>query len=333
MIDLSSRYLGLTLKNPLVASASPLTGKLDRALELEDAGVSAIVCPSLFEEQIEHDEMESARLGDLGTDSFGEALDYFPTVAEFRAGPDEHLEHVRKLKDRAGIPIIASLNGTTLGGWIRYARLFQEAGADALELNIYDVPTDGSLTGGDVEQGYVDLVVGVREAIDIPLAVKIGPYFSSLVHMADRFREAGADGLVLFNRFMQPDIDLDIDRVVPNVQLSSPHEIRLPLRWIAILRGRVELSLAATSGVHYADDVVKLLMAGADVTMMTSAILKHGTGWPKMVLEVLTEWLKVREYESVEQLKGAMSHANCPNPEGFERANYMRALVTYTPRV
>lgn len=331
-VDLTSTWLGLELKNPLVASSSPLTGDLDRMREFERAGVAAIVLPSLFEEQIEHDEMEVARLHEHGSGGFAEALDFFPELPSYGVGPDAHLERLSAARSALSIPVIASLNGHSPGGWIRYAKLLEEAGASALELNIYDLPTDPEQSAEDVESRYLELVRQVSEAIELPISVKIGPYFSSLVHMARRFEGSGAKGLTLFNRFMQPDIDLETLTVTPNLQLSVSWESRLPLRWIAILRGRVGLSLAATTGVHDAESMVKLLLAGADVTMVTSAFLRHGPGYAKVLVDGLREWLETHEYESVEQLKGSMSQLHAPDPEQFERANYMRALTTFTPR-
>jgi dihydroorotate dehydrogenase (fumarate) len=329
-VNLSTRYLGIHLKNPLVASASPLTGKLDTLRQLEEAGAAAAVLPSLFEEQIEQEEAALQHLQEFHTDSFAESLDYFPELDSYNTGPDEYLDHIRAAKQAVGIPIIASLNGASPGGWTRYARMIEQAGADALELNIYVVPTAPELTGGQVEQRYVDLVASVREAIAIPLAVKVGPFFSSVPHMGRRLVEAGANGLVLFNRYLEPDIDLETLDVVPHLVLSTREELRLPLRWIAILRDLVTASLAATSGVHESDDVLKVLLAGADVAMMASALLKQGPRHLSTVLEQVRNWLVEREYDSVEQMKGSVSKRNCANPSGFVRANYMKALVSYS---
>ena len=329
-VNLSTRYLGIQLKNPLVVSACPLTGKLDTLRQLEEAGAAAAVLPSLFEEQIEQEEAALQHLQEFHTDSFAESLDYFPELDSYNTGPDEYLDHIRAAKQAVGIPIIASLNGASPGGWTRYARMIEQAGADALELNIYVVPTATELTGGQVEQRYVDLVASVREAIAIPLAVKVGPFFSSVPHMGRRLVEAGANGLVLFNRYLEPDIDLETLDVVPHLALSTREELRLPLRWIAILRDLVTASLAATSGVHESDDVLKVLLAGADVAMMASALLKQGPRHLSTVLEQVRNWLVEREYDSVEQMKGSVSKRNCANPSGFVRANYMKALMSYS---
>ena len=328
-VNLSTRYLGIQLKNPLVVSACPLTGKLDTLRQLEEAGAAAAVLPSLFEEQIEQEEAALQHLQEFHTDSFAESLDYFPELDSYNTGPDEYLDHIRAAKQAVGIPIIGSLNGASPGGWTRYARMIEQAGADALELNIYVVPTATELTGGQVEQRYVDLVASVREAIAIPLAVKVGPFFSSVPHMGRRLVEAGANGLVLFNRYLEPDIDLETLDVVPHLALSTREELRLPLRWIAILRDLVTASLAATSGVHESDDVLKVLLAGADVAMMASALLKQGPRHLSTVLEQVRNWLVEREYDSVEQMKGSVSKRNCANPSGFVRANYMKALMSY----
>ncbi|MBK8481507.1 MAG: dihydroorotate dehydrogenase-like protein [Proteobacteria bacterium] len=329
-MDLSTRYLGLELKNPLVAGASPLTGHITQLKALERAGVAAVVLPSLFEEQIDHDELELARLRDFGADGSAEAANYFPELTSYRTGPDAYLAHLEEAKRELSIPVIGSLNGVSSGGWVRYAKLFEEAGADAVELNIYYMVADPLLGAEAVEQRYLELVQQVRAAISIPLAVKIGPYFTALAQMAQRLREAGADGLVLFNRFMQPDIDLESLEVRPGVELSTSAELLLPLRWIAILKGRVALSLAATTGVHTANDVIKLLLAGADVTMLASALLRNGPAYPRKLLEALQSWLEQHEYTSVEQLKGSMSQLHCPDPTQFERANYMKALLSYS---
>jgi dihydroorotate dehydrogenase (fumarate) len=329
-VDLTTKYLGFELKNPLVASASPLTSKLDSLRRLEDAGVSAAVLHSLFEEQIEHDEMQMGRLRDLGADSFAESLGYFPEMDDYHTGPGEYLSLIEGAKKSLSIPIIGSLNGHTKGGWVRYAKLIQDAGADALELNIYFVPTDAEMTSRDVEQQYVDLVAEVRESIQIPLAVKTGAYFSSLPHFAKQLVDAGADGLVLFNRFLEPDIDLENLEFKPSLILSSRTELRLPLRWIAILHDQVTASIAATSGVHFTEDVIKALLAGADVTMMAAVLLQRGPAFVSQMLRELTAWLEEREYESVEQLKGSMSRIRCSDPSQLERSNYMKALISYS---
>ncbi len=329
--DLTTTYLGLRLRSPIVASASPLTGKLESLLELERAGIGAAVLPSIFEEQVEHDQLDVHELLEHATHSFGEALTWFPELEEYATGPDRYLEHLASAKQALGVPVIASLNGVSPGGWLRYARLCEEAGADALELNVYAVETDVGLSAAAVEERTAGLVREVRSAVSIPLAVKVGPFYSALAHMAAQLRDAGADGLVLFNRFLQPDIDLDTLEITPWLSLSTPSELRLPLRWIAILYGRVEVSLAGTSGVHDWQGALKLLLAGADVAMVASAALAHGPGVVAGMLDGLREWMVEREYTSVEQLKGSMSQIACPDPAAFERGNYMKALVSYAP--
>ena len=328
-MDLSTSYLGLTLKNPIVPSASPLSRSLDTMKRLEDAGASAIVLYSLFEEQIEHESAELNHYLRYGTESFAEALSYFPQTEEYSLGPDEYVEHVRKAKEALRIPVIGSINGISTGGWIEYARKIQQAGADALELNVYYIPTDPRLTGGEVDQRYLQVLNAVKGAVTIPVAMKLSPFFSSLASLAQQLVTARADGLVLFNRFYQPDIDLEHLEVKPEVTLSDPSSIRLPLRWIAILHGRVKASLAATSGIHSAEDVLKLLMAGADVTMMCSALLKHGPAHIRRVLTDMEQWMAQHEYESVRQMKGSMSQKSVADPSAFERANYMKALTQY----
>ncbi|RMF36821.1 MAG: dihydroorotate dehydrogenase-like protein [Planctomycetota bacterium] len=329
-VDMQSQYLGLQLGNPLVASASPLTGRLDMLKRLEDAGVAAAVLPSLFQEQIEHEELALQQLHEYHTDSFAESLDYFPELDNYNTGPDEYLDHIRRAKEMVAIPIIASLNGTDPGGWTRYATLLEQAGADALELNIYVVPTDPDQTGSEIEQRYIDIVTAVRHAVDIPIAVKVGPFFSSIPHMARQFVEAGAQGLVLFNRYLEPDIDLETLDVVPHLVLSTPAEALLARRWIGILYGRINASLAATSGIHRTEEVIKALLAGADVVMLASVLLTHGPEYLQTLLEELERWLSEREYASVRQMRGSVSQQNCASPEGYVRSNYMKALVSYT---
>ena len=332
-VDITTKYLGLDLTNPLVASSSPLTGKLDTLLQLEEAGAAAVVLPSLFEEQIEHDAWAVYDLYEYGSAISPEAFgSYIPEMDGYNTGPEHYLELLKKAKDNLTIPVIASLNGMSPGGWTAYAKTMEEAGADAIELNVYRVATDINMTGREIEQSYIDLVSDVKTAIDIPLAVKISPYFSSTASMCRRMVEAGADGLVLFNRFYQPDINLDELRVKPDVVLSSPVNLRLPLRWTAILRGRIDASIAASSGVHTGEDVVKLILAGADVTMMTSALLKYGPSHMATVLFEMESWFAEREYKSIEQGKGSLSQESAADPEGFERTNYMRSLVTYSSR-
>jgi len=328
-VDLGTTYMGLSLGHPVVAAASPLTSTLDGLKRLEDAGLSAVVLPSLFEEQIEHEAAEFSKAHDQGTEAFGEALSFFPELATHNRGPAAYLEHLAAAKDALAIPVIASLNGCTNGGWVDYAKQLAEAGADALELNVYFVPTDPELSGLDVERRYVELVEAVHAAVDVPLAVKVGPYFSSPLHLARQLKSAGASGLVLFNRFLHPDFDLDELSVEPKLELSISSELRLPLQWVAIMKGNVDVSLAATSGVHQAGDAVKLVLAGADVVQLASALLVNGTSHARKVVDGLRDWLEAGEYASVEQAKGSMSQANGPAPDAFERANYMRALMAY----
>ena len=329
-VDLSTKYLGMQLKNPLGLSASPLTGNLDKLRQLEDAGASVAVLPSLFEEQIVHEEVEFARLYDYQTESFAESLTHFPELQGYHTGPSEYLDHLEAARKALSIPLIGSLNGSSEGGWIRYARLIQESGADALELNIYFVPTDPLMTSLDVEQRYVDLVAAVRESVSIPLAVKIGHSFTALPHFGQRLFEAGADGLVLFNRYLEADIDLEQLNFKPDLVLSNRHEARVPIRWIAILKDVLpQISFAATSGVHRVQGVVKLLLAGADVTMLASILLMKGPEFLSTLIEDVRTWLVENEYTSVEQMKGSMSRGNCPDPSALERANYTRGLTTY----
>jgi dihydroorotate dehydrogenase (fumarate) len=330
-MDLSATYLGLSLKNPLVPSASPLSENVDTIRRLEDAGAAAVVMHSLFEEQLSHESHRLDHYLDYGTESFGEALTYFPQAQAYHVGPDTYLDHIRQAKAAVDIPVLGSLNGISSGGWTGYARQIQEAGADALELNIYYIPTDPGLTGEAVEGRYVDIVREVRSAITIPLAVKLGPHFSATANMARKLAEAGADGLVLFNRFYQPDLDLEALEVTPHLVLSSPDELRLPLTWIAILYGRVGVDLALTSGVHTHIEVLKGLMAGANVTMMASALLRHGTIRLTEILESLQVWMEDHEYESVRQLHGSMSQKHVAEPTAFERANYMKVLQSWRP--
>lgn len=328
-MDLRTTYLGLDLQNPIVASAGPLSQTIDGIKQLEDAGAAAVVLYSLFEEQIEHEELEFHHHTSTHAESYAEATSYFPAPGEYKAGPSEYLEHIRKAKAATKIPIIASLNGKSVGGWTEYAKQMQEAGADALELNIYRMATDLHVTGQDVEQSYLDIVRAIRAAINIPFAVKLGPFFSSIAWMARELEVAGADGLVLFNRFYQPDIDLENLEIVPNVLLSTPMAMRLPLRWIAMLYGRVAVDFAATSGIYSEKDVLKMIMAGAKVTQMLSSLLKFGTGHISEVLTKMKYWMEVNEYESIEQMRGSMSYLNVSNPAQFERANYMKVLNSY----
>ena len=331
-VDLSTRYLGMQLRNPFVVSASPLGRDLDRLLLLEAAGAAAVVLPSLFEEQIEYDTMQVHATLEHGTESFAEALSYLPELTDYNTGPDRYLKLIGRARDSLRVPVIASLNGASPGGWTGYARKMQDAGAHALELNIFFVAADMEETSEEVERRYLDIVSEVRGAITIPLAVKVGPYFSAMASMARRIVDSGADGLVLFNRFYQPDIDLEHLVVAPNLKLSTSVELRLPLRWIAVLHGRIKASLAATSGVHDHLDALKLLLVGADVTMTASALLMHGPGWIESAVAGLTGWMTEREYASVEQLKGSMSLRGAPNPAAFARANYMETLASYELR-
>jgi dihydroorotate dehydrogenase (fumarate) len=329
-VNLSTKYLGLNLKNPLVIAACPLTSKIDWLKRLEAAGAAAAVLPSLFEEQIDHDEEEMTRAKEFGTESFAEALTYFPEEQDYRSAPEEYLASIEQAKKAVKIPIIASINGTSKGGWVRYAKMMQDAGADALELNVYYIAADPDMTCEDVESRYLDLVAAVKQSVTIPLAVKVGPYFSAMANMAKRLTAAGADGLVLFNRFLQPDIDLDTLETTPKLVLSDPYELLAPLRWVAILHGRVDVSLAITSGIHDGPALIKALLAGADVGMVASAIYLKGFKQLQEILQGLTAWMEEKEYESVEQLKGSMSQENCPDPEAFARGNYMKTLISYS---
>jgi dihydroorotate dehydrogenase (fumarate) len=328
-MDLTTKYLGLTLKNPLVPSSSPLTRELGKLRQMEDAGASAIVLYSLFEEQINQESQVLDHYLTQGTESFAEALSYFPEAPEYQTGPDEYLEHLWRAKKALDIPVIASLNGVSTGGWVRYARDMEQAGASALELNVYYLPADPYLSSEEVEQIYLDILRDVKAVVSIPVAMKLSPYFSNIAFMARRLAEAGADGLVLFNRFYQPDIDLENLAVVPNLKLSHSAELRLPLRWIAILYGRIEADLALTTGVHTPMDVLKGVAAGAAVTMMASELLQHGIDRIAALLEGTEAWLVEHEYESLAQLHGSMSQMNCAEPAAFERANYMRVLSSY----
>jgi dihydroorotate dehydrogenase (fumarate) len=328
-MDLTTKYLGLDLRSPLVPAASPLSTEVDNLKCMEDAGAGAVVLESLFEEQLRADRAELTESLEQGTESFAEALTYFPDLSEYKLGPETYLEHIAAAKAALRIPVIASLNGSTLGGWTDYARQIQAAGADALELNIYGIPTDPDTTAAEVEDTYVKIVQAVKDQISIPVAVKLSPFFTNFANVAKRLDEAGADGLVLFNRFYQPDIDLQNLEVVPNLLLSTPMAMRLPLRWIAILYGRVKADLASTSGVHRATDALKMLMAGATVTTMASALLRHGIKHLATVESEIRQWMEEHEYESVAQMRGSMSQRNCPDPSAFERAQYMKAISTF----
>lgn len=330
-IDLSTTYLGLSLKNPLVPSASPLSHKLDSMKTLEDQGAAAIVLYSLFEEEIEQESAAVDSYLSTGAESYAEALSYFPNIPEFEATrPDSYLEHIRAAKEALEIPVIASLNGATPGGWSRYARLMQEAGADGLEVNMYYVPTNANHTGESVEDMYVDLLEQMTAELTIPVALKLHPFFSSLPYTARRFARKGAKGLVLFNRFYQPDLDIDQLDVVSSLSLSTSQDLLLPLRWIGILYGQVDADMALTSGVHTHVDVVKGLMVGANVTMMASTLLKHGPERLGVILRDLKWWMEEMEYHSVEQMRGSMSQMHVSNPGAFERVNYMKILKSFS---
>jgi dihydroorotate dehydrogenase (fumarate) len=330
MTQLATTYLGLRLRSPLVASASPLTGRLSSLVELERAGAAAVVLPSLFEEEVEDESMRLHERLELGANSFPEAGDFFPALEFDDIGPQRHVKLVAAAKDALNIPVIASVNGITPGGWVRYAQLMAEAGADAIELNLYSVAADPWRSSTTVESTYLQVVRLVRGEVPVPLAVKLSPYLSATAHFARRVVEAGADGLVLFNRFYQPDIDLDTLEVLPRVELSDPRELRLPLRWLAILRPQLRTtSLAATTGVHSGLDAAKALLVGADVVMMTSALLRHGPAHLARVEAELVAWLAERDYASVDQLRGSVSHRAAIDPTGFERANYLRTLASY----
>ncbi len=328
-MNLSTTYLGLSLKHPIVPSASPLSEDLDGIRRLEDAGASAIVLHSLFEEQLTGESHRLDHYLDYGTESFAEALTYFPEPEAYHVGPGAYLEKIRQAKEAVDIPIIGSLNGISPGGWVKYARYIEEAGADALELNIYYIPTDPGKDSQEVEDQYLDVVKMVGKEISIPMSVKLSPYFSAFANMALKLTQAGAGGLVLFNRFYQPDFDLEALEVTPGLMLSNPYELRLPLRWVAMLYGRVATDYAITSGIHEYEDVIKAVMAGANVTMMASALLHHGIEHISRVLQELEGWMEAHEYESIDQMRGSMSQQNVTEPTAFERANYMKVLQSW----
>jgi dihydroorotate dehydrogenase (fumarate) len=328
-MDLKTKYLGMTLRSPIVVSASPLTEYIQNIKMMEDAGAGAVVLHSLFEEQIRLEQQELHYHTTHGTESFAESLSYFPEPEEYKLGPEEYLEQIRKAKEAVNIPIIASLNGSTIGGWTEYAKEMEKAGADAIELNVYYIPTDMTLSGANVEQTYIDILRSVKSAIDVPVAIKLSPFFSNMANMAQRLDDAGANALVLFNRFYQPDIDLEEFEVKPNVILSTSHAMRLPMRWIAILKDKIAADLAATSGIHTGIDIVKMLLVGSNVTMVCSALLKHGIFHIRNMENHLVEWMEQNEYESVEEMIGAMSQQKTMDPSAFERAQYMKALTYY----
>jgi len=331
-IDLSTTYLGMKLKNPLVASSSPMCQDVSNIRRMEDSGASAVVLHSLFEEQIDLESLELDRYISAAEEVGAESTTHFPDMLGYNRGPEGYLKHIRKVKESVSLPVIASLNGTSVGGWLKYAKEMEQAGADALELNIYYIPADADTTGEQVEQEYCDLVRAVKAAIHIPVAVKLGPYFSSMGNMAKRLEASGADGLVLFNRFYQPDFDLEALEVVPNLILSNQYELLLRLNWIAMLYGNIKPDMALTGGVHTATDVVKAMMAGAKVAMMTSALLKKGISYLDTMLTELLIWLGDHEYDSIRQMQGSMSRNAVPQPQAFERANYMKVLSSYAMR-
>jgi dihydroorotate dehydrogenase (fumarate) len=328
-MDLSTQYLGLNLKNPIVPSASPMSKTVGSVRLMEDYGASAVVLFSIFEEQIRHESKEMHHHLTYHAESYAEATSYFPEAGDYHSGPEEYLEHIRKLKESVSIPIIGSINGVTNGGWVEYAKLIEQAGADALELNVYYIPTDVNLTSDDIEQTYFDIVKDVRNQVKIPIAVKLSPFFTSIPNVAQRLEKIGVNGLVLFNRFYQPDINLESLNVEPGVILSNSDALRLPLRWIAILHKKVKADLAASTGVHSAEDVLKLTMAGANATMMCSALLRHGAKKIREVLTGVQQWMVEHEYASLNDMRGSMSHHSVADPSSFERANYMKALQTY----
>lgn len=329
MVDMKTTYLGLALKNPLVASASPLSKKVETAIQLEEAGIAAIVMYSLFEEQIIQESLKLDRDLSRGADSFAEALHYIPDYGTYSIGPDRYLEHLSAVKEAVGIPVIGSLNGVSPGGWIEYADKIEGTGADALELNLYDLVADVNITSAELEDRHTQLVADVCERVEIPVAVKLSPFYTALPNFAHRLINAGADGLVLFNRFYQPDFDLEELDVVPNLVLSDSDELRLPLRWIAILYGRLKADFALTTGVHSATDMLKAIMSGASVAMTTSGLLRNGIEQVSTILDGATVWMEEHEYESITQMKGSMSQQAVAEPAALERANYMQVLSSY----
>ncbi|CAN1211520.1 dihydroorotate dehydrogenase-like protein [Tumidithrix helvetica PCC 7403] len=330
-MDLTTTYLGLNLRSPLVPSAAmPLSEDIDNIKRMEDAGAAAIVLHSLFEEQLAQERFELHHHLTYGTESFAESLTYFPEPEAFHVGPELYLEHIRKAKEAVNIPIIASLNGYTPGGWVEYAQLMQQAGADAIELNVYYVPTDPNVTGAEVEQNYINILRDVKAEVTIPVAIKLSPFFSNMANMAKRLDEAGADALVLFNRFYQPDIDIDNLEVYPHLVLSTPSATRLPMRWIAILYGRIQADLAATGGIQRGQDALKMLMAGAKVTQICSVLLRHGIEHIREIEQEIVNWMEEHEYVSIKQMQGSMSQINCPDESAFERAQYMKVIQSYT---
>jgi dihydroorotate dehydrogenase (fumarate) len=330
MTDLHTTYLGLPLQSPLVASAGPLTGDLDRMAELEQAGAAAIVLPSLFEEQIEHETAEIDRLYRMHRDSFGEATSFFPDIDDYNSGVDAYLELIEASKRRVDVPVIASLNGVNIGGWLKYAQLLEEAGADAMELNLYSIAANPAIDGVMLESEHLDLVSLVVEEVRIPVAVKISPYYSSLAAFTVGLQEAGAAGIVMFNRFYAPDLDLETLEVSARLALSTPEELRLPLRWIGIMREYLSISMAGSTGVHTGFDAAKLILAGADVTMTTSSVLRNGPGHFATIEEQLRDWMSEHDYESVGEMRGAVSSNAAADPSAYERANYIGNIASYT---
>lgn len=328
-MDLSTTYCGFELKNPLVAAASPMSREVSGVRALEDAGVAAVVVYSLFEEQIEHEMAAAAHFEKLGTESFAESLSYMPQVEEYTKGPDDYLEHIAALKKAVSVPIIASLNGRTVGGWVEYAKKMEQAGADGLEMNIYRLAANPNMTGEQIEGEYLDILREVKNSVRIPVAMKLSPFFTSFANFAKKLDDQGADGLVLFNRFYQPDVDLDALEVTPGITWSATHEMRLPLRWIAILDPVVKASIAASTGVYKYEDVLKLMMAGADVAMLCAAVLREGPAVVGKILEGLETWMTEHEYQSIRQMQGSMNHRSVEDPGALERANYMKALIEY----
>ncbi len=330
MVDLTTTYLGLKLKNPLVASAAqPISDKVEKVKRLEESGIAAVVMYSLFEEQIIHESLELDHYLSTGTDFSREVSSYYPQTGNFTLAPEAYIEAVNKTKKAVKIPVIGSLNGVSTGGWIKYARKIEDAGADALELNLYYIPTDPVITGSELEDNYVALVQDVCKSIKIPVAVKLSPFFTAIPNIAKRLADAGAKGLVLFNRFYQPDFDLENLEVVPNLVLSNSSDMRLPLRWIAILYERIQVDLALTSGVHTSEDVLKAMMAGASVSMLTSELLQKGLGRVPTLLAEIENWMEEYEYKSIQQMKGSLSQKTVKEPAAFERANYMKVLNSF----
>jgi dihydroorotate dehydrogenase (fumarate) len=328
-MDLSTTYMGLKLKNPIVPSASPLSKNIDAVKALEDAGAAAVIAYSLFEEQIEHESGELDHYLTYHADSFAEAISYFPAQDEFHSGPYEYLDHIANLKKAVNIPVIGSINGVSNGGWVKYAKNIEQAGADALELNVYYIAANPEFTSIEIENMYIDTLKAVKNEVKIPVAIKLSPYFSSMSNMAKKLDDAGADALVLFNRFYQPDFDLENLEVVPNLLLSTSWEMRLPLRWVAILYGNIKAGLAATSGIHTAEDVIKVVMAGSDIAQICSELLTGGIGRVKEILSGVERWMEEKEYTSLQMMKGSMSQKSIAEPAAFERANYMKLLQSF----